>query len=264
MMLGGESVKTSSLKGKVSAEEWRARVELAAAYRLVAHWGWTTLIYNHISARVPGVVDQFLLNPLGLAYEEITASSLVKVDLDGRILLQPDHGLGVNHLGFIIHSAIHGARHDLTCVAHTHTVANEAVSATEGGLLPLSNSAMLVLPQVRYHEWEGPSDDPDERARIVQHLGDGDMLILRHHGLLVGGRTVGEAMRHLWFLARACEVQVAILSSGSPTPPPQAALRKAEAVAANSKQRRSASAGASPEWPALLRLADKIDASYAT
>ena len=174
-----------SLRQRVSDEEWQARVDLAAAYRLVAHYGWTHLINNHISLRVPGTQDQFLINPYGLLYEQITASNLVKIDVDGNILDETPYQ--VNRAGFVIHSAIHMARKDLHAVLHTHTVAGQAVSALDCGLLPLNQSAMRFYKRIGYHDFEGVANDLDERERIVRDLGEHKCLILKHHGLLTAG-----------------------------------------------------------------------------
>src|SRR5262245_4151163 len=176
-----ELSKVPSVRQRVSTEEWQARVDLAAAYRLVAHYGWTHLINNHISLRVPGTQDQFLINPYGFRYEQITASSLIKIDVDGNIL--DDSPYEVNRAGFVIHSAIHMARKDLHAIIHTHTVAGQAVSALDCGLLPLNQSAMRYYKRIGYHDFEGVASDLDERARIVADLGEHKCLVLKHHGL---------------------------------------------------------------------------------
>ena len=186
-------VEVPSVRARVSEDEWQARVELAAAYRLVAHYGWTHLINNHISLRVPNTEDQFLINPYGLLYEQITASSLVKIDVDGNVL--EDSPYPVNRAGFVIHSAIHMARKDLHAIIHTHTVAGQAVSALDCGLLPLNQSAMRYYKRIGYHEFEGVASDLDERERIVADLGDHKCLIMKHHGLLTAGVNIGEAFQ---------------------------------------------------------------------
>ena len=175
-----------SIRERVSPAEWEARVQLAAAYRLTEMYGMTEMTANHISCRVPGEEGQFLINPYGMLYEEITASSLLKIDLDGNILLNATE-FGVNRAGFVIHSAIHAARHDVDCVAHTHTPAGMAVSAMECGLLPIAQTTMRFL-HVAYHDFEGIADDEGERERLVADLGNNDAMILRNHGLLVCGR----------------------------------------------------------------------------
>ena len=199
-----------SVREQVSPEEWQARVDLAACYRLTEIYGMTEMIANHISCRVPGTTDQFLINPYGMLYEEIDASCLIKVDVEGNTLLNATD-YNVNLAGFVIHSAIHMAKHDMDCVAHTHTPAGMAVSAMECGLLPLAQTAMRFL-HIAYHDFEGIADDVDERERLVRDLGDHEAMILRNHGLLVVGRTVPAAFNVLWRLERACQVQVMALS----------------------------------------------------
>jgi len=174
-----------SLRERVSAEEWSTRVDLAACYRLVALYGMTDLVYNHITARVPGAEQHVLINPYGMLYEEITASSLIKIDLEGKTVLQPDHDYSVNAAGYVIHSAVHGARHDAECVIHTHTRAGTAVSALAEGLMPLSQTAMRFAGHVAYHEYEGPAFNRGERERLIADLGSKNAMILRNHGLLV-------------------------------------------------------------------------------
>src|SRR5947199_4284197 len=199
-----------SVREQVSAEEWQARVDLAACYRLTAMYGMTEMIANHISCRVPGHQDQFLINPYGMLYEEINASCLIKVDVEGNTLSNASD-YNVNVAGFVIHSALHMARHDVDCVAHTHTPAGMAVSAMECGLLPLAQTSMRFL-HVGYHDFEGIADDVAERERLVRDLGDHEAMILRNHGLLVVGRTVPAAFNVLYRLERACQVQVMALS----------------------------------------------------
>ena len=188
---GSSRVDIPSLKGRVSEEEWKARVDLACAYRLVAQQGWLHGIANHISMRVPGEDEHFLLNPYGLEYREVTASSLVKIDLDGNKIM--DGPFGVNRAGFVIHSAIHTARKDITCAIHTHTPAGMAVSSLKCGLLPLNMSAIRFHNRIAYHDYEGVTLDTEERERIAEHLGDKYAMILRNHGLLTLGRNIGEA-----------------------------------------------------------------------
>ena len=195
-----------------SDAEWQARVELAAAYRLTDHFGMTTLIYNHITARVPGMEDQFLINEYGLGYEEVAASNLVKIDMDGNILEEGEHR--INFTGYVIHSAIHGARHDVGCVMHTHTPYGMAVSALEEGLLPLQQEAYQFHECVSYHEFEGVAVDVDERERLVTDLGGNNAMVLRNHGLLTVGRSVAEAWVRMWQLELACKIQVLAQSTG--------------------------------------------------
>ena len=185
-----------SIRGQVSAEEWQARVDLAACYRLVDKYGMTDLIYNHITARIPGSADHLLINLYGMLYKEITASSLVKIDVEGEIIWKPDTDYGINKSGYVIHGAIHKARPDVACVLHTHTRAGIAVSAMTCGLLPLSQTSMRFVGHIGYHDYEGPAVDLDERERIVDDLGPHDALIMRNHGLLTCGATIQQALQH--------------------------------------------------------------------
>src|SRR5690349_17934709 len=194
----------ASLKGRVSAEEWQARVDCAALYRLVALQGWDDMIFTHISMRVPGPEHHFLINPYGMMFEEITASSLVKVDLDGNIVAPTPYY--INPAGFTIHSAIHAAREDALCVIHLHTEYGIAVSAQRNGLLPLSQQALVALASLAYHDYEGLALDESEKPRLVADLGNKDSMILRHHGLLTVGRTAAEAFLAMFILERACKI----------------------------------------------------------
>jgi ribulose-5-phosphate 4-epimerase/fuculose-1-phosphate aldolase len=217
-----QSVDIPSLEGKVGDEEWAVRVDLAAAYRMVAHYGWDDLIFTHLSARVPGPEHQFLLNPYNLMFEEVTASSLIKVDVNGNPV-DPTPFI-TNPAGFTIHSAIHMAREDAQAVMHLHTPAGQAVSAHSEGLLPLTQTAMLVRGDVAFHEYEGVAVDLDERERLVADLGEKNAMILRNHGTLAVGKTVGECFVRLYFLERACQAQIMALSAGENlTNPPQGA-----------------------------------------
>ena len=248
-----------SVRDQVSAEEWQARVNLAAAYRLTALYGYTEMIANHISCRAPGTHDQFLINPYGMLYEEIDASCLIKVDVDGNVKFNASD-YGVNAAGFVIHSAIHMARHDVDCVAHTHTPAGMAVSAMECGLLPLAQTSMRFL-HIGYHDFEGIADDVGERERLVRDLGDHEAMILRNHGLLVVGRTIPGTFNVLYRMERACEVQVMALSCNTKLVyPPQDVL---EATFDKVKPRPGkANRNGDLAWPALLRKLDRIDPSY--
>jgi ribulose-5-phosphate 4-epimerase/fuculose-1-phosphate aldolase len=201
-----------SLKGRVSAEEWQARVDCAALYRLVALHGWDDMIFTHISMRVPGPDHHFLINPYGMFFEEMTASSLVKVDLDGNIVSPTEYY--INPAGFTIHSAIHGAREDALCVIHLHTDAGVGVSAQKDGLLPLTQNALLVIPQLAYHGYEGVALNLDERARLVADIGDKKLMLLRNHGTLAVGQSAADAFVGIFFLERACAEQVSALSAG--------------------------------------------------
>ncbi len=187
-----------TVKERVTSQEWEARVDLAACYRLIAHFGMSDLVYNHITCRVPGSHSEFLINPYGMMYEEITASSLIKIDLDGKVLLNGNETFGVNEAGYVIHSAIHRHRHDVDCVIHTHTRAGMAVSALACGLLPLAQTSMRFA-SVAYHEYEGVAVDLDEQERLVDDLGDNDVMILRNHGLLAVGKSVAEAINAMYF-----------------------------------------------------------------
>jgi len=195
-MADGSLASPISLKGKVSDEEWGVRVELAALYRLVALHGWDDLIYTHISARLPGPEHQFLINPYGLYFDEITASSLVKIDLEGNILQETDHF--INPAGFTIHSAVHASREDAQFVMHLHTDQGVAVSAQKDGLLPLSQHALIILPNVAYHSYEGIALNHEEKDRLVADLGEANALILRNHGTLTVGRTAADCWIHMY------------------------------------------------------------------
>jgi ribulose-5-phosphate 4-epimerase/fuculose-1-phosphate aldolase len=248
-----------SVREQVSAEEWQARVDLAACYRLTAMFGMTEMIANHISCRVPGEPHNFLINPYGMLYEEIDASCLIKVDHDGNTIFNVSD-YGVNAAGFVIHSAIHMARHDVDCVAHTHTPAGMAVSAMECGLLPLAQTSMRFV-HIAYHDFEGIADDIGERERLVADLGDHEAMILRNHGLLVVGRTIPAAFNALFRLERACEVQVMALSCNTKlTIPSSEILEKTfdKVKPRVDKPNRNGDLA----WPALLRKLDRVDPSY--
>lgn len=262
-------VKPASVQERVSAEEWQARVELAAFYRLVAHYGMTDLIYNHISLRVPGGEPVFLINPYGLMYHEITASSLLKIDLEGNVLDGGNTDYPFNRAGFVIHSAIHAARHDLICIAHTHTADGIAVSAMECGLIPLSQTALVFGENLAYHEFEGIVVDRDEQARLVAHLGDKDNMILRNHGLISCGRTIGQAFYHLYSLEFACRAQARAMAAGTPLRPIAREARQRTVSIYEDMRGTGPCSGAyresgSTEWLAALRLADRLDPSFRT
>ena len=246
------------LEGKVSDAEWEARVNLAACYRLVHLWEMSDMIANHISVRVPGEPDHFLINPYGYLYEEITASSLVKIDLDGNILWKPDFDYGINRAGFVIHSAIHRARHDIDCVIHTHTAAGMAVSALECGLLPLTQMAMR-FGKVGYHDYEGVVLELDEQERLLRDLGDADLLVLRNHGLLAIGQTVMQAFDTIRRAELACKAQVMAMSMGAKLIVPGDNIVQATANLYRPEVRRPFGV---LEWPALLRKLDRLDPSY--
>lgn len=247
---------TSPMQQRVSPEEWAARVELAACYRLVAHFGWDDVIANHISLRVPGPEEHFLLNPFGLMFHEITASSLVKVDLEGNLMSASDYK--INKAGYIIHSAIHESRPDVTCVFHTHSTSGMAVSAHRDGLLPLAQTSLVALSSVTYHDYEGVALNIDEKVRLVADLGDEWTMILRNHGLLTCGISAADAFYRLYYLERACDVQVAALAGGAPL------IFPSEEVQALTKKQgaRAFGKGANLAWPALMRLMDAKDCSF--
>lgn len=209
------NVATSPARAGVSAEEWQIRCDLAALYRLVAHHRMTDLIYTHISARLPGPDNHFLINQYGVMFHEMRASDLVKIDYDGRIVDAAPQSRRVNAAGFTIHSAIHRARHDLMCVVHTHTAAGMAVAAQKHGLLPISQHALKFYGRLAYHGYEGIALDLDERERLVRDLGEHRAMILANHGLLCAGRTIPEAFSNIYYLERACQAQVAALAGGS-------------------------------------------------
>ena len=242
---------------RYSSAEWETRIQLAACYRLVARYRMTDLIYTHISARLPDSPDQFLLNPYGLMFDEVTASNLVKIDLDGKVV--EESGYGVNAAGFTIHSAIHAARHDVGCVLHTHTKAGMAVSCQKQGLLPLNQISLQFYNRLAYHDYEGIALDLDERPRLVASLGDKRSMILTNHGLLTAGRTIPEAFSLMFYLERACEIQIAALAGGSELVIPSPEV--CEKTARQSELENDAPLG-DQEWAAHIRALDREDASY--
>lgn len=253
------SMKPKPVRDMVSEEEWQLRLELAACYRLMAIFGVTDIIYNHITARLPGPDHHFLINSYGMLYEEITASSLQKIDADGDFILKADNDFGVNHAGFVIHSAVHMRRENAGCVIHTHSRAASAVAAMKCGLLPLSQSATLFYDEVSYHDFEGPAIDLDERERLVRDLGSNDVMILRNHGTLVVGRTVRHAFLMSYQLENACKIQVDAMSGGELVLPSAEIAARSPVIARNP----AFSFGASLEWRALLRLLDRQNPGYA-
>ena len=247
-----------SLKNDVSPAEWEARVNLAAAYRLTALFGWDDLVFTHISARVPGPEHHFLINPYGMMFEEITASSLVKVDLQGRKVTESPYD--VNPAGFTIHSAVHAARDDAHCVMHTHSINGVAVSAQEAGLLPLSQQSLGVLASLGYHDYEGIALNEGEKPRLVRDLGTNNYLMLRNHGLLTVGATAADAFVAMYFFEASCMIQVRAQSGGSKlTPIPQLIL------AGIKDQIRAVTSGSPGKlvWPGLLRRLDRRNPGYA-
>jgi len=249
----------------IGAEEWATRCELAALYRLAAHLRMTDLIDTHISARVPGPAAHFLINRYGLLFDEMRASDLVKVDLDGKVVdaraLPGDPRFRVNRAGFTIHSAVHAARPELHWVIHTHTAAGAAVSAQEAGLLPISQHALKFHGRLAYHDYEGIALDLAERERLVQDLGRCNAMILRNHGLLVGGRTVADAFHELWFLERACQIQVHALAGGMPIRVPPAAV---QALTAEQFENAESAEIAQLTWQAARRLIGSQAAQFQT
>lgn len=248
-----------SLQSEVSAAEWQTRVDLAACYRLVALYGWDDLIFTHISARVPGPETHFLINPYGLMFEEITASSLVKIDLQARKVAASPYE--INPAGFTIHSAVHAAREDAHCVIHLHTTAGVAVSTQKDGLLPISQQSLFPLSDLAYHDYEGIALNPEEKPRLVADLGNSNFMILRNHGLLTCGESAADAFLHMYILQRACEVQLAAQNGGKelitvPSPILEG-IRNASKAAMRG-------VGAKLAWPGLLRKLDRLDRGYAS
>jgi len=245
------------VRNQVTREEWQKRVDLAACYRLVDLYGMTELSANHISTRVPGEEGTFLINPYGMLYDQMHASCFIKIDLGGNVLFNPTD-LGINKAGFVIHGAIHGARHDVDCVIHTHTVAGMAVSAMKCGLMPLAQTSMRFA-KIGYHDYEGVAVNLDEQARLVRDLGDHAGLILRNHGLLVVGASIPEAFYNIFKLERACQVQVAALSCNVElSMPPKKVVDDSYRMYLPQTRRPFGVL----EWPALLKKLDSIDASY--
>lgn len=245
-----------SVKDKVSPEEWQTRVDLAACYRLVDLYGMSDLTGTHISARVPGEDGAFLINPYGLFHEEITASSLIKVDLDGNMLSESEYP--VNVAGYTIHSAVHAVRHDVACALHTHTRAGMAISALKCGLLPITQHAARFIDNIGYHDYEGPATNLDERERLQRDLGENDALMLRNHGLMTCGATIPHAFQLIEKLEKACQAQIDGMAAGA------RAIEIAPAVQDHAKAQFKNRQAISAEraWPPLLRQLDRIDPSY--
>ena len=251
----------SPIRQQVSDAEWQMRVDLAAAYRLVDMFGWSDLLGTHISARVPDQQDAFLINPYGLLFDEITASSLVKVDEDGKVLSETPYQ--INPAGFVIHSAIHMAKPELACALHTHTPAGTSIATQKQGLLPITQHAMAIYAHTAYHGYEGIATDLSERERLVRDLGDGNVLVLRNHGLLTVGASIAEAFVWMYRAERACRMQLAIQQAGAeiveiPEDVQQMTIER--------NRKANSPEGHRPigklEWPALLRRLDRIDTSY--
>ena len=253
-----QSIKTSSVRDRVSQQEWDMRCDLAAAYRLAAHYRWTDLIYTHFSARVPGT-HHLLINPYGLMFDEVTASSLVKIDSDGSVI-DDVTGLGINHAGFVIHGAVHQARPEVACVVHTHTRAGVAISAQKEGLLPISQHALRIHGMLTYHDYEGVALDMDERKRIAADLGaTSKAMIMRNHGLLSLGASVGEAFHFMYYLDTACQIQIDAMAGGR-----EQLIVLAEQTAAKGYLQMGGPNGSKldKEWPTLLRMLDRKGEVY--
>lgn len=247
----------SNLRSQVSDEEWQVRTDLAACYRAIAMFGWDDLVFTHISARVPGPEHHFLINAYGMMFEEITASSLVKVDLAGNKVIDSEYD--INPAGFVIHSAVHEARHELACVIHTHSRAGVAVSAQVDGLLPLSQTSLFPLATLAYHSYEGVALNDEEKPRLVADLGNNNAMILRNHGLLTAATSIADAFLLMYVLETACQIQVMAQSSGGeliqvPAPIVEGIQAQAEQV--------TKGLGGALVWPGLLRKLDRLDPSF--
>ena len=245
------------VREQVSKEEWETRVNLAACYRLMAEYGMVEMTANHISARVPGVQNEFLINAYGMLYEEMTASSMIRIDLDGNILFNATD-YGINQAGYVIHSAVHAARHDVDCIIHTHTLAGMAVSAMKCGILPIAQTSMRFA-EIAYHDYEGVALRLDERERLVKTLGNSEVMVLRNHGLLAVGPSIPECFNNMFRLERACQLQVTTLSCNTEIQLPPKEVADYTRHQMNPATRRR---WGLLEWPALLRKLDKVDTSY--
>jgi ribulose-5-phosphate 4-epimerase/fuculose-1-phosphate aldolase len=251
-------MQIASLENRVSAEEWQLRCDLAACYRLVAAYGWSDLVFTHVSARIPGPEHHFLINPYGLMFDEITASSLVKVDQDCRKL--SDSPFPVNPAGFVIHSAIHQVREDAGCVLHTHSRAGVGVSAQKCGVLPISQQSTFVLSSLAYHDYEGVALRDDEKARLQADLGGASFLMLRNHGLLTVGRTIPDAFLNMYLFENTCRIQIDAQAGGEVIHVNPAILQGLAAV----MKTATVGQGAELAWPALLRKLERMDPGYRT
>ncbi len=257
-MLKTVSNRVPSAESRYSPEEWAIRVDLAAAYRLVALFKWDDLVFTHITARVPGPEHHFLINPYGMMFDEITASSLVKIDMQGNKV--DDSPWPINPAGFTIHSAIHGAREDIQCVLHTHTLNGVAVSAQKGGVLPISQQSIFVLSSLAYHDYEGVALRADEKPRLVADLGHKTYLMLRNHGLLTVGRSVPAAFAAMYVFETVCTIQVRAQAGGGELIPVNQAI-----IDTANEQQREATKSMGPGdliWPGLLRRLDRVDPSF--
>lgn len=256
--MGSSGFVFPQTRGLVSESEWQQRVDLAAAFRLAHYYRMTDQIYTHLTAKVPGT-QHFLINPYGVLFDEVTASCLVKVDLDGEVVLDPS-GIGINPAGFLIHSCVHRARPELACVLHTHSAAGLGVAAQKRGLLNLTQHAMRFHRRLGYHDYEGVALDFSEQARLVRDLGPHKAMILRNHGVLTGGETVRDAFERLYYLERACDAQLRAQAGGAELI--ECADEVAEKVAVTLD--RPGRTAYDTDWPALRRLLDRIDPSYAS
>ncbi|HSY30172.1 MAG TPA: class II aldolase/adducin family protein [Burkholderiaceae bacterium] len=258
-MTTAEMLAIPSIKDRVSPEEWQTRVDLAACYRLVADFGWSDLVFTHITARVPGTEDQFLINPYGMMFDEITASSLVKIDLQGNKL--DNSPFPVNPAGFTIHSAIHSARHDAQCVLHVHSLNGVAVSAQAKGVQPLSQQSIFILSSLAYHDYEGVALNDAEKPRLLHDMGDKTYLMLRNHGLLTVGKTIADAFLNMYVFEAACTIQIRAQAGGGE-------LIQIPAAIINGAQQQAKmvtkSLGGMLAWPGLLRRLERKDPSYRT
>jgi ribulose-5-phosphate 4-epimerase/fuculose-1-phosphate aldolase len=256
--MNAPAIKISKpVREQVSAQEWETRVNLAACYRLMSEYGMVEMVANHISARVPGTHNEFLINPYGMLYEEMTASSMVKIDIEGNVLFNATD-YGINQAGYVIHSAIHAARHDVDCIIHTHTLAGMAVSAMKCGLLPIAQSSMRYT-DIAYHDYEGVALRLEERERLVENLGNREAMILRNHGLLTVAESIPECFNGMFRLERACQLQVQTLACNTELQmPPNEVVQYTNNQMLPGTRRRFGLL----EWPALLRKLDRIDASY--
>jgi ribulose-5-phosphate 4-epimerase/fuculose-1-phosphate aldolase len=250
-------LRLPGVQDAVSAEEWQLRTDLAALYRLIARFGWDDLVFTHITARVPGPEHHFLINPYGLLYDEVCASNLVKVNLQGEKVL--DTPFDINPAGFIVHSAVHEVREDVVCVIHTHTRSGVAVSAQKAGLLPISQQATLALASIAYHDYEGIAVDAEERLTLQRDLGDKQHFILRNHGLLVVGQNIPDAFLRIYNLETACQIQIAAQSGGSELTPIR---REIIADTARTVEAVTQGMGGGLAWPALLRRLDRECPSF--
>ncbi len=253
-----DTLNIPTVQNKVSAEEWQTRIDLAACYRLVALYGWADLVFTHITAKIPGGENQFLINPYGMLFDEITASSLVKIDLGGN-KLDSENPFPVNPAGFTIHSAIHAARHDAKCVLHVHTANGVAVAAQKNGLLPLSQQSIFVLASLAYHDYEGVALNDDEKPRLVNDLGEKLFLMLRNHGLLTVGESIADAFLLMYFFESACNIQIrAQAGGGELISIPKTIIDGAQQQA----KQVTKGLGGNLAWPGLLRKLDKMDSGF--